>query len=84
MHLHVHPPHTHTPPALVNYRPLESLIEGPSSRRRKRRRSDEADGGGSKKKKKSIGSVSINLASGGLIVALNWVNRIVYLRAVIP
>lgn len=37
-----------------------------------------------KKKRKSIGSVSINLASGGLIAALNWVNRIVYLRAMIP
>ena len=36
------------------------------------------------KKKESIGSVSINLASGGLIAALNWVNRIVYLGAVIP
>lgn len=39
---------------------------------------------GKVKKKKSIGSVSINLASGGLIAALNWVNRIVYLGAVIP
>lgn len=31
-------------------------------------------------KKKSIRCVSINLASGALIVALNWVNRIVYLK----
>lgn len=40
--------------------------------------------GGKKKERKSIRSVSINLASGGLIAALNWVNRIVYLRAMIP
>ena len=34
--------------------------------------------------KKSIGSVSINLRSGGLIAVLNWVNRIVYLKGMIP
>ena len=37
-----------------------------------------------KRRRKSIGSISINLARGGLIAALNWVNRIVYLRAMIP
>lgn len=33
-----------------------------------------------KKKKKSIRRVSINLPSGALILPLNWVNRIVYLK----
>lgn len=33
-----------------------------------------------KGKTKSIRRVSINLVSGALIVALNWVNRIVYLK----
>lgn len=55
---------------------------GRLGRSRRRRRRDVK--GGKKKKKKSIRSVSINLASGGLIAALNWVNRIVYLRAMIP
>lgn len=66
--------------APVNYRPsARGVIDRKAEQQR--RRSDDAETGG---KKKSIGSVSINLASAGLIAALNWENRIVYLGAVIP
>lgn len=35
-------------------------------------------------KRKSMLSVSMNVASTGLIVTLNWVNRIVYLKGKSP
>lgn len=47
-------------------------------------RGDEVKGGEGGRGKKSMRSVSINVASGGLMAALNWLNRIVYLEAVIP
>lgn len=48
------------------------------------KRGDEVKGGEGGRGKKSMHSVSINVASGGLMAALNWLNRIVYLEAVIP
>lgn len=35
-------------------------------------------------KRKSMLSISMNVASAGLIVTLNWVNRIVYLKGKNP
>lgn len=68
----------------MNYGVVVSEVIDRKVEREQRGRRGVKGGKEKKKKRKSIGSVSINLASGGLIAALNWVNRIVYLRAMIP